>query len=148
MNVKLLTSALAAASLLAVPAIRAFAQDAPTPAMAPMSANDQTKPNPDAIDYSVLNGKVFTYQQLRTAKARSFSDHEIAKMVKIAEMTGCDFGDISDAVQGGATFSQLGEKYGINPGELKHDGKQMDEVAAYITAYESIGRNEMRTDKM
>ena len=113
-------------ALLLTPFSPSFAQSGPS--------------DPDAIDYSALNNTVYTYADLKQAKARDLSDTQVAKIAKIARLSGMPFGDIVNAIViQGKTFVTLADEYGIPLSDLDHLQKEKDEIANYQSAYETTG---------
>ena len=127
MKHKLFLGVAAAAALLMMPSPQASAQSGPS--------------DPDAIDYSVLYNSVYNYAELKQAKSRDLSDTQIAKIAIIAEDSGESFNDIVNAVVvRGQTFTTLASKYGIPLSDLDNVQKEKDQIANYISAYETSGK--------
>jgi hypothetical protein len=108
----------------------------------PAAAFAQSMPthNPDAINYAALNNTSYTYSDLTIAKTRDFSDTTIAKLVKISEESQTPFSVLSDELYDGATYYKLCAEYNVSLSDLDHVQKQKDEVANYISAFETSGR--------
>ena len=116
----------ALAALLLMPFSAAFGQSAP--------------PDPDAIDYSTQYNTVYTYADLKQAQARDLSDSQIAKIVKIARLTGTPFEDVLNAVViQGKTFVTLANEYGFPLSDLDNVRKEKDEISNFQSAYETSG---------
>ena len=116
----------ALAALLTMPFSAAHGQSAP--------------PDPDAINYGALNNSVYSYGDLKQAQARDLSDTQIAKIAKIAEITGMPFEDILNAVViQGKTFVTLANEDGFPLSDLDNVRKEKDEIANFQSAYETSG---------
>ena len=76
-----------------------------------------------------LNNTVYTYADLKQAKARDLSDTQIAKIAKIARLSGTPFGDIVNAIViQGKTFVTLADRVrhpAVRPGP-RAEGKGRD----------------------
>jgi hypothetical protein len=92
-----------------------------------------------ALDYSRINNNTYTYSDLAIAKSRHLSDEQIAKILKVAELTGVKFRNISEAVERGDTFTTIADDYRIRCSDLKDVQKQKDEISAFEAAYEATG---------
>jgi hypothetical protein len=110
-------------------------------ALALLGAATSVLADPDAINYGALNNTNYTYTDLIIAKTRDFSDTTIAKLVKISEESGTPFSVLSDRLEIGATFVSLADRYGVPIADLSHVQAQKDEVANYMSAYETSGNN-------
>ena len=114
--------------------------------LAPL-AGARAQSDPDAINYSALSNPYYTYADLKQAKARDFSDTRVAKIVKMEKKSGMRFHDISDALLRGETFVQLAGENGLSPSDLDDVQKEKDEIANYLSAYETTGLNALPAGK-
>ena len=104
-------------------------------------------------NYSILNNRTFDHVDLQQAKARGFSDSQIATTAKIAKETGMSFRMVSAAVERGETFASLAAEYGLNLGDVYSNDKEKQEISDYDSAYESekalgSGSGSMMNDSM
>ena len=106
------------------------------------SAHAQSGPSdPDAINYSSLYNAPYSYADLKQAKSRDFSDTQIAKMAKIADMTGMPFRDIVNAVRiQGKSFLSLANEYGFPLSALDDVKKEKDDISNFMSASETSGK--------
>ncbi len=88
-------------------------------------------------DYSILNNRNYDYIDLQQAKARGFSDSQIATTAKIANETGMSFRMVSAAVERGETFASLASEYGLKLGDVYENDKEKQQISDYNSAYES-----------
>jgi len=91
------------------------------------------------MDYHLLNNPHYDYVDLQQAKARGLSDSQIATIAKIASMTGMSFREVSAAVERGETFPMLATEYNLKINDVYENDKEKQQIANYITTYESIG---------
>ena len=106
------------------------------------SAHAQSGPSdPDAINYSSLYNAPYSYADLKQAKVRAFSDTQIAKIAKIAELTGMPFRDIVNAVRiQGKSFLSLANQYGFPLSALDDVKAEKDEISNFMSASETSGK--------
>jgi uncharacterized surface protein with fasciclin (FAS1) repeats len=90
-------------------------------------------------DYSILSNPNYDYVDLMQAKARGLSDNQIATVSKIAKESGVPFSEIARAVERGQTFPSLAGEYNLKLADVYSADKEKQEIADYISTYESIG---------
>ena len=109
--------------------------------MSTPAARAQTRPAPsnEALDYSMLNNRVFDFFDLNAAKAHSLSDRQVATILKIARLSGKSFHVIGAAVYQGGTFRQIAWDHNVPYSALKNVVQEEDDIASYTAAYLSTG---------
>jgi hypothetical protein len=142
-------SAAAVAALLAVCTTGAMAQDAtnPGPTVQPMAftpINIPTITAPPAMDYKVLIGQPFTFMDIRQAERTGLSDRDIARIAKIADITGLPFQVIREQVLVGDSFAELSEMYGINIASIYDVDNEMQTIQDFKDATRTTGYWAMR----
>jgi len=90
-------------------------------------------------DYSILSNPAYDYIDLQQAKARGLSDSQIATIAKISKESGEPFRMVSAAVERGQTFPSLAGEYNLKLADVYSADKEKQEIANYISTYESIG---------
>ncbi len=91
------------------------------------------------MDYHILSNPHYDYVDLQQAKARGLSDSQIATIAKIAEKSGTPFREVSAAVERGVTFPMLAGEYNLKLADVYDSDKEKQQIADYISIYESIG---------
>lgn len=91
------------------------------------------------MDYHILSNPNYDYVDLMQAKAVGLSDSQIATIAKIAKMSDTSFHTVSRAVQRGETFASLASMYNLKIGDVYENEKEKQQIANYISTYESIG---------
>ena len=111
--------------------------DTTTPmSSAPMSSDAMSS---GTMDYHILSNPNYDYVDLKQAKARGLSDSQIATIAKIAQKSGTPFREVSAAVERGATFPMLAGEYNLKLADVYDSEKEKQQIADYISLYESIG---------
>ena len=101
------------------------------------------------MDYHILSNPNYDYVDLKQAKARGLSDSQIATIAKIAQKSGTPFREVSAAVERGATFPMLAGEYNLKLADVYESEKEKQQIADYISLYESIGtKNGMSSGSM
>jgi len=90
-------------------------------------------------NYSILSNPAYDYIDLQQAKARGLSDSQIATIAKISKESGESFRMVSSAVERGQTFPSLAGEYNLKLADVYSADKEKQEIADYISTYESIG---------
>ena len=105
-----------------------------------MSSSDMSGSMPmGMMDYHILSNPHYDYVDLMQAKARGLSDSQIATIAKIAKTSGVPFREVSSAVERGATFPMLAGEYNLKLADVYENEKEKQQIADYISVYESIG---------
>ena len=90
-------------------------------------------------DYSILSNPNYDYVDLMQAKARGLSDSQIATIAKIAGESYTPFSEVARAVERGQTFPSLAGEYNLKLADVYEADKEKQQIADYISTYESIG---------
>ncbi len=90
-------------------------------------------------NYHILSNPHYDYVDLMQARARGLSDSQIATIAKIARKSGMSFRTVSAAVERGETFPMLATEYNLNLADVYESDKEKQQIADYISTYESIG---------
>ena len=91
------------------------------------------------MDYSILSNPTYDYIDLKQAKARGLSDSQIATIAKIAQESYTPFSVVARAVERGQTFPALAGEYNLKLADVYEADKEKQQIADYISTYESIG---------
>lgn len=94
----------------------------------------------EGLDFSTLNNRIYSYQDIAEAKTHSLSDRQIAKIAKIARLSGRAFRPVAQAVYRGETFTLVAQHYNVKPGDLQDVDRDIDDIAAFQAAYEATGK--------
>lgn len=94
----------------------------------------------EGLDYGALNNRIYSYQDMAEAKAHSLSDRQIARIAKIARLSGRTFRPVAQALYRGETFTLVAEHYNVKPADLRDLDREIDDIAAYQAAYEATGK--------
>ena len=137
----------AVAAMLATSTAAIRAQDATAPAPVAMTTTTDTSTTSTStgsmpmgtMDYHILSNRNYDYVDLMQAKARGLSDSQIATISKIARKSGTPFREVSAAVERGQTFPSLATQYNLKLGDVYENQNEKDQIANYISVYESVG---------
>lgn len=99
-------------------------------------------------DYTLLANRNFGYTEIHAAKAKGFSDSQIASMIRISKLSGDSFQSVVDMVLNGTTFATIAETDNLKLSDVIDPPKEKAELAAYEAAYQTSGYMALKQYKM